>query len=79
MLRWDPAFVVCFSATCDSRPIRAHDGHLVGRIDFLGTAGGAFSTLTTLTASGFLWEQGCNPGIVDEVKGAEEDGKEEEV
>ena len=79
MLRRDPALIVCLGSTRHSGSISAQHSYLISRIDLFRTTRGALSALTALSTTSFLWEQRCDPGVVDEVKGTEEDGKEEEV
>lgn len=75
----DPALVVGLGAGGDGRAVGADDGHLVGRVDLLGLAGGALRALAALAAAALLREERRDPGVVDEVAGAAERGGEEEV
>lgn len=77
----DPALVegTGLRATGDSRAVGADDGNLVGRVDFLGLAGGARGALAAFAAAALLGEEGGDPGVVDEVDDAAEGGEEEEV
>lgn len=74
----NPAFVVCLRTTSDSWTIGPRNSYLVGGIHFLSSErlSGAFAALA---ATGFLREEGGDPGVVDEVEGAEEDSEEEEI
>jgi len=74
----DPALVVCLRTACDSRAVGSKDCHLIGGIYFLSSERlpGAFAAFAP---AGFLREEGRDPGVVDEVESAEEDGEEEEV
>ena len=79
MLRRDPALVVRLSSTRHGWPISAHNSHLIGRVNFLRATRRALGALATFTSASFLREQCRDPGVVDKVEGAEEDGEEEQV
>ena len=74
----DPALIV-LRAGGDSRAISANNSDLLGGVDLLGALGGLLSTLTTLAAALLLGEEGGDPGVVDEVRDAAENGKDNEV
>lgn len=78
MLGGNPAGVVALRRG-DSGAISTDNGDLLGGIDLLGAAGGALGALTALAAALLLREEGGDPGVVDEVDGAAEDAKENEV
>jgi hypothetical protein len=75
----NPALIVCFCATCDSRAIRSNDARLIRWIDLLRTAGRTFRALAALASSFLLREECRDPGVVDEVDRPAEGCCEEEV
>ena len=83
MPRGDPTLIVRFRRCTarDGGAIGAQDGHLIARIDAFASRGGFAGAGGVFTASGaaFLGEEGGDPGAVDEVTCAAEDGGEEEV
>ena len=79
MLGWDPALIVDLGSGGNSWAISANNSNLIGGIDLLGTAGGAFGTLAALPAALLLREEGGDPSVVDEVDGATKDGEEDKV
>ena len=83
MPRGDPTLIVRFRRCTarDGGAIGAQDGHLIARIDAFAARCGFAGAGGVFTASGaaFLGEEGGDPGAVDEVTCAAEDGGEEEV
>ena len=79
MSRWDPALIIRFGSARHRRAIRANNADLVSGVDFLRAAGGFLGALAAFAATAFLREEGGDPGAVDEIAGAGEGGKEEEV
>ena len=79
MVFGDPALVVDLCATGDGRAVAAHDADLVGRVDPFAAARRLFGALAALALAALLREQRGDPGRVDEVGGAGEACKEEEV
>lgn len=79
MVLWNPALIVGLCARGDSRAVRANDGHLVCRVDFLRATGGSFRSLSSFSTATLLWEQSCNPGVVDKVASAGERCEKEEI
>ena len=77
--RRDPTFIIGLASGGHSRAISTHDTNLLAWIHFLGTGGGALSSLAALAASLLLREESRDPGVVDKVAGAGEEAGEEEV
>ena len=79
----DPALIICLlglSTSSNSWSICANDRDLVLRShSLLRATGRTLGTLTTLSAALGLWEEGLDPGLVDEVEGSGEGCEEEEV
>jgi hypothetical protein len=79
----DPALIIRLlglSTSSNSRSIRTNDRDLVLRShSLLGATGRTLGALATLSAALGLWEQGFDPGLVDEVESSGEGGEEEEV
>lgn len=79
MVGRDPGLVVGLSTAGDSRTVGTNNADLLGRVDLLGTTRRALGTLTTLSATLLLGEEGSDPGVVDEVDGTSEDTAEHKV
>lgn len=79
MLRRNPALIVRLSTTRDRGTISTHNSHLIRGIDLLRATRRPFGAFPTFPGSDFLWKKRGNPGIVDEVESADEDGEEEKV
>ena len=79
VMRRDPTLIVGLRTRRNSRTIRSQDAHLVRRINLLGAASGALSTVAAFASTRFLREEGGDPGVVDEVACSGKDGQEEEV
>ena len=77
--RGDPRLVVSLCARSDSGTISANNGDLVRRVDLLGLLAGCLCALAALAAAFLLWEQGRDPGVVDEVDGSAETGEQDKV
>lgn len=79
----DPALVISLLGQCTSRDswsISTNDRHLLlGVKCLLGSGRGTLCALATFSAALQLWEEGLDPGLVDEVQGSSECGEEEEV
>lgn len=75
----DPRLIIALCASRDSRSVSANHRRLISRVDRLGATGGLLRALATLASALLLREQRCDPGIVDEVAGASECGREENV
>lgn len=76
----DPALIVSLRAACNRRSIAAGNCDLFRGVDTLYAAGGATSALTAFAGNALLLaEEGCEPGVVDEVGGACEEGGEDQV
>ena len=74
----DPALVVSLGASRHSRSICTSHGHLIGWVNRLSSSR-SLRALAALASSLLLWEQGGDPGVVDEVAGSTEGACEEEV
>jgi hypothetical protein len=77
--RRNPALIVRLCAGSDSGTISTNNGNLVGGVDLLGTKRRLLCALATLAAALLLGEEGGDPGVVDEVRDAAEDAKNDEV
>lgn len=75
----DPGLVVCGGAGSDGWAIGADNGYLLSRSDLLDASGSTLGTLATETTALLLWEEGGDPGAVDEVAGTAKGSSEEEV
>lgn len=75
----DPALVVCLCARSDGGAIGADNSNLVSGIDLLGSERRLLGALSALAAALLLGEEGGDPGVVDEVRDAAENGKDNEV
>lgn len=79
MLSGDPALVVSLSTSSDSRALSTGHSNLVSWINWLGSSCRSLGTLASLAAATLLWEEGSDPGGVDEVASTAESRSEEEV
>ena len=78
MLR-DPRGIKCLCTARDGRSIRTHDSDLITWINPLAPARGRFCALASLPTTTPLREEGADPGLIDEITGAAETGKEYQV
>lgn len=80
---WNPTLIVALvSEGCtggDSWAIGTNDGDLLAWVDWLRATAGTLRTLATFAAALFLWEEGGNPGVVDEIDCATERSEEDQV
>lgn len=68
------------SPRSNSRSIRSNDRNLIFRINsFLSAQGGTLRALSAFASAFGLWEEGLDPGFVDEVEGSAESSEENEV
>jgi len=83
MMIRNPALIIRLlrlSTSRNSRSISPNDRDLIlGRNGSFGTSGRTLSALATFSSAFGLWEEGCDPGLVDEIEGTSEGGEEEEV
>ena len=83
MVLRDPALIICLlglSTSGNSGAVCTNDRNLVFRSHgLLGTTGRTLGTLPTLSTTLGLWEEGLDPGLIDEVEGSGKGGEEEEV
>lgn len=75
----NPALVVSLGSRGNGGAIGSNDANLVGRVDGLVALGRGLGALATLAAALLLGEQSGDPGVVDEVAGAGENGGEDDV
>ena len=75
MLSWDPTLVVRLRSTGSGSRVRRVGGGRSSR----GRSGSRLAGAGGATALLLLWEEGFEPGAVDEVDGAGEEGGEEGV
>lgn len=76
----DPTLIIRLTPTRHRGTIRPSHAHLIGRIHFFRSCS-RFPRARGVFPAAFLGlrEEGCDPGVVDEVDGAGEEGEEEEV
>ena len=79
MLRRNPSLINSLGTARDRRAISATDTNLASRIDSLAAERRPLSALAALASALLLWEERCDPGVVDEEAGAGKAGAEEEV
>lgn len=75
----DPALVIRLCARGNGGAIGADNGNLVSGIDLLGSERGLLGALSTLTTTLLLGEESGDPGVVDKVRNATENGKDNKV
>ena len=79
MLRRNPSLINSLGTARNRRAISATDTNLASRIDSLAAERRPLSALAALASALLLWEERCDPGVVDEEAGPGEAGAEEEV
>ena len=79
MMRRNPTLIIRFSPTRYRGTVGSQHANLIAGINFLGASGGAFSAVAAFPTTCFLRKERRDPGVVDEIAGAAEAGKEEQV